>query len=83
MGRIMAWLALLVLIALLAGTQSAYAYIDPGSSSMLLQMIAGGVAAAVVLTRRFWSATLRRLSRVGQRSRGTGRSVTRHGESGK
>jgi hypothetical protein len=83
MRSIMRPLALLVLIALLAGTRPAYAYIDPGSSSMLLQMIAGGVAAAVVVTRRFWSATVRRLSRFGRRSRGPGRNVTPHGESGK
>jgi hypothetical protein len=35
-------------------------YIDPGTGSMLLQAIAGGVAAAAVVTKVYW----RRLRRV-------------------
>ena len=36
------------------------AYIDPGTGSLVLQMIAGGVAAAAVTAKLYW----RRLSRV-------------------
>ena len=35
-------------------------YIDPGTGSLVLQMIAGGVAAAAVTAKLYW----RRLSRV-------------------
>lgn len=34
--------------------QSAYAYIDPGSGSMLLQIILGGIAGAIVAVKLFW-----------------------------
>ena len=36
------------------------AYIDPGTGSLVLQMIAGGVAAAAVTAKLYW----RRLRRV-------------------
>jgi hypothetical protein len=35
------------------------AYLDPGTSSMILQIIAGGLAAAGVATKLFWSRILR------------------------
>jgi hypothetical protein len=38
---------------------STLAYLDPGSSSMLLQIIAGGVAGAAVTARLFWGRILR------------------------
>jgi hypothetical protein len=38
----------------------AFAYIDPGSGSLILQMIAGGVAAAAVTAKLYW----RRLKRA-------------------
>jgi hypothetical protein len=34
------------------------AYLDPGSSSMLLQLIAGGAAAAAVAAKMFWHRIL-------------------------
>lgn len=33
---------------------SLYAYIDPGTSSFLLQVIVGGVAALIVVARAYW-----------------------------
>ena len=33
---------------------SLYAYIDPGSTSFLLQVIVGGVAALIVVARAYW-----------------------------
>jgi hypothetical protein len=40
-------------------------YIDPGTGSLVLQMIAGGVAAAAVTAKLYWRR-LRRVFRVGQ-----------------
>lgn len=41
-----------VLLVLWAG--SVYAYLDPGTGSMLLQVILGGVAAVAVALKLFW-----------------------------
>ena len=35
------------------------AYLDPGTSSLILQMAAGGIAAAGVATKVFWGRILR------------------------
>jgi hypothetical protein len=37
---------------------SAYAYLDPGSGSMVLQVLLGGVAALGVLIKLFWHRIL-------------------------
>ena len=42
---------------LLVGTAlpvTAFAYLDPGTGSMLLQVILGGIAAVVVALKLFW-----------------------------
>ncbi len=41
-------------VALLLGASPAYAYLDPGSGSMLLQVILGGVAAIGVACKMYW-----------------------------
>jgi hypothetical protein len=51
-------IAILVLIVFLAGTAPAYAYLDPGSGSMMVQLLLGGVAGAVVLVRLYWARLL-------------------------
>jgi hypothetical protein len=38
---------------------STLAYLDPGTSSMILQIIAGGLAAAGVATKVFWGRILK------------------------
>jgi hypothetical protein len=38
---------------------STLAYLDPGTSSMILQMIAGGLAAVGVTLKLFWGRILR------------------------
>jgi hypothetical protein len=43
----------LTVVALLLATP-AYAYIDPGSGSMLVQFLTGGVAGALILARLYW-----------------------------
>jgi len=40
------------------GVAAPLPYIDPGTGSMLLQVIVGGVAAAAVGLRLFWSRLL-------------------------
>jgi len=35
------------------------AYLDPGSGSMILQMLAGGVAAVAVTARLYWNRLLK------------------------
>ena len=35
-------------------TEPAFAYLDPGTGSMLLQVILGGVAAVAVAVKLFW-----------------------------
>jgi len=42
----------LVLLVLLS--ESAFAYLDPGTGSMLLQVILGGIAAVGVALKLFW-----------------------------
>jgi hypothetical protein len=44
----------LLLFALLAGAEPAFAYLDPGTGSMLLQVILGGIAAVGVALKLFW-----------------------------
>jgi hypothetical protein len=39
---------------LLLATQPVYAYLDPGTGSMLLQVILGGIAAVGVALKLFW-----------------------------
>lgn len=38
---------------------STFAYLDPGSAGMLLQMIGGGVAGLAVAIKLFWRRILR------------------------
>ena len=44
----------LVVAALVALERPAAAYLDPGSGSMLLQLLLGGVAALGVIARLYW-----------------------------
>ena len=37
----------------------AFAYLDPGSGSMILQILAGGVAAVAVTARLYWNRILK------------------------
>lgn len=41
-------------------------YLDPGSGSMLLQALAGGVAAGAVVARVYWKR-FKNLLRIGKR----------------
>jgi hypothetical protein len=59
--------AALAAVALAATPADAFAYIDPGSTSLLLQGIIGGIAAFLVMTRSWWQRLLGRA-----RGRGAG-----------
>jgi hypothetical protein len=41
-------------VLLLLGFTNAYAYLDPGTGSMMLQVILGGVAAVGVAVKLYW-----------------------------
>ena len=43
-----------IAVMLLGGGTPAFAYVDPGTGSMLLQVILGGIAAAGVALKLFW-----------------------------
>jgi len=42
----------------LLSTIPAYAYLDPGSGSMILQVLLGGAAALVVILKLYWNRFL-------------------------
>lgn len=46
--------AILAAIGLLTFTRNAYAYLDPGTASMILQGIIGGIAAALAVGAMYW-----------------------------
>jgi hypothetical protein len=48
-------LALLSLSCLVVATGPAYAYLDPGTGSILLQGLIAGVAGGLVAARLYWS----------------------------
>lgn len=57
-------LAFVVVILLFAAAQPAQAYIDPGNTSMLVQLVVGGIAAVAVLGRRLWQGIVQRLAAI-------------------
>jgi hypothetical protein len=59
-------IAVLTAIVLHSTAQPTYAYIDPGTSSMVIQVIVGGLAAILVMTRRLWEGTIQRMRRLGR-----------------
>ena len=56
----------LVIIALLTSQAPLHAYIDPGSTSLFLQGIVGGIAALLVVTRNYWQRAVGRFRRGGK-----------------
>jgi len=48
------YMVALVALLTLGATDNAYAYIDPGAGSMLLQMLVAGVAGALFTIRIYW-----------------------------
>lgn len=56
---------------LLVSTIPAYAYLDPGSGSMLLQVLLGGVAALAVILKFYWNRLLSLFRRDKKNQEGT------------
>ena len=52
----------LATVALLTMASDAFAYLDPGTGSMLLQALIGGGMAAAYFLRRYWQSLRNRLS---------------------
>jgi len=52
-GRIFDIVFILTILYLVA-IKNTYAYIDPGSGSYLLQMIAAGLLSSIFVTKKFW-----------------------------
>lgn len=48
-------LFVLVFLSLFRIDAPAYAYLDPGTGSMLVQMLLGGVAGALVVGKLYWA----------------------------
>ncbi len=44
----------LVFLGAIGASSPAYAYLDPGTGSMLVQMLLGGVAGALVVGKLYW-----------------------------
>lgn len=47
-------IATIATVFLLASPHAAHAYIDPGTGGMLLQLLLGGVAGALVIIKLYW-----------------------------
>jgi Zn-dependent protease with chaperone function len=47
-------IAFLGLVATLFDTGPAWAYLDPGTGSMMLQVLLGGIAGALVVGKLYW-----------------------------
>jgi hypothetical protein len=52
------WLVLVIVLAVVLPARPAYAYLDPGSGSMFVQLLLGGVAGAAVILRLYWNRLL-------------------------
>ncbi len=51
----MSWITLFVLAMTAMPTGFAHAYLDPGSGSLIIQIIIGGILAGLVAVRLYWS----------------------------
>jgi hypothetical protein len=54
MTRSLTNIALLASVATLLWSGPAWAYLDPGTGSMMLQLLLGGIAGAMVVGKLYW-----------------------------
>ncbi len=59
----------IVFFALLIGTEPAWAYLDPGTGSLILQSLIAGIAGALVVWRLYWAQLKTFLAKVFSRGR--------------
>ena len=69
-----------LLITLLFSTESAYAYLDPGTGSMLLQGLIAAIAAGLVVIKLYWYKVKAFLFRRGQKANSPGDNVPKEDE---
>lgn len=55
--------------AVLLGTEPAWAYLDPGTGSLILQSLIAGIAGALVVGRLYWAQLKTFLAKAFSRSR--------------
>jgi hypothetical protein len=67
MSRIFAPAFVLATLGFALSALPAHAYFDPGSGSMLLQLILGGVAGLVVAIKMYWHKVLGFFGKSGKR----------------
>lgn len=60
LGAVAATAALFVL----AASKPAFAYIDPGTGAMLLQLLLGGIAGGLVILKLYWHRLKERTTRL-------------------
>ncbi len=66
-GRLM-HVTMLAVLTSIAFHGTAYAYIDPGTGGMLLQLLLGGVAGGLVIVRLYWQRLREIMARMLGRS---------------
>lgn len=47
--------AILILYIFIFSTSTAHSYLDPGTGSMILQVVLGGIAGVAILGKLFWN----------------------------
>jgi hypothetical protein len=64
LGKAIVPVVALAAIALMTSQSAAHAYIDPGIGGMLLQLLLGGIAGALVIIKLYWHRFRETVSRV-------------------
>ena len=64
--RRLGYLILIVFFLSLTAPSVAFAYLDPGSGSMLLQLVLGGLAGLAVIAKLYWHRLLALFGRHSQ-----------------
>ncbi len=59
----------IVFFVLLIGTEPAWAYLDPGTGSLILQSLIAGIAGGLVVCRLYWAQLKTFLAKVFSRGR--------------
>lgn len=66
-----------VVLSIFWMTETTHAYIDPGSGSIFLQILFGGVAGAVVLAKVYWASFRSKIGFPARSGEDTGGDQTR------
>jgi hypothetical protein len=69
--RVQSFRLALAMLAICISTSSAHAYLDPGTGSIILQVLLGGIAGLVLVVKLYWQKFLS-LSGFGGHTRGDG-----------